>query len=130
MIKFKVGDKIICETPVGNKQIQNCIGTILYISYLYDNHIHDMAIEFEQNISGHSCEGRGKNFHCWWCDTANHKIKLICVEYVGIVNKIITSTILQLKDGSIVKTKDKNRYKINDIININDYIKDKIIMEV
>ena len=34
----------------------------------------DVCIEFDEFITGHSCEGRGKEGHCWWLPVSCLKV--------------------------------------------------------
>lgn len=53
--KFKIGDRV--------KNPSNGTGTIIYID---DDDTY--AVEFDKRFGGHTCGGRGKNGHCYWCD--------------------------------------------------------------
>lgn len=58
MIEFKVGDRVKCidsYSPVYNK-----VGTVICIG------AYEIGTEFDEFIGGHTCDGIGKDGHCWW----------------------------------------------------------------
>ena len=64
---FKVGDKVECTVTrrtTGNHKLLGEKGTIIKIRNLGDYYI--FAVEFDNNVSGHNCEGLGKHGHCYW----------------------------------------------------------------
>lgn len=56
--KFKVGDRVLTKKLWNNRDIK---GTI--IAFANNN---EYAIEFDEDIDGHSAQGKGKDGHCWW----------------------------------------------------------------
>ena len=62
--KFKVGDRVSCiEAHWGTLQVGD-LGTVIIVRD-YDFGI-DYGIEFDNEVKGHDCEGKGKDGHCWW----------------------------------------------------------------
>lgn len=62
MLKFKVGDRVrAIKDHDGNDHIVNQEGTVIISG------THDVGVEFDKAVDGHTCGGRGKDFHCWWC---------------------------------------------------------------
>ncbi len=59
MAKFKIGDKVRCKTGLH----EGAIGLIIADA---DSSL--PGVEFyEKRGTSHSCDGRGKPGHCWWC---------------------------------------------------------------
>ena len=67
MAKFKIGDRVKAVKEYdGNKNIVGKIGTVIALhGYGADN----IGVEFDDKIGfdGHTCGGKGKYGHCWWC---------------------------------------------------------------
>ena len=77
-MEFKVGDRVeyinnYCRIKIGQK------GTILGLD---KDSKHLIAVEFDNNISGHNCDGLGKQGHCYWLK--EEYLKLINDETVAV----------------------------------------------
>ena len=85
MAEFKIGDRVKAVKPWdGNYSIVDKIGTIVAISDIFRA---DLGVEFDDTIGfgGHTCYGKGKDGHCWWCPyyilehaPVNEKIVIKC----------------------------------------------------
>ena len=67
MAKFKIGDRVKAVKEYdGNKNIVGKIGTVIALHGYGADFI---GVEFDDEIDfgGHSCDGKGKDGHCWWC---------------------------------------------------------------
>ena len=67
MTKFKIGDRVKAVKEYdGNKNIVGKIGTVIA---LYDYGTGNIGVEFDDKIAFgvHTCGGKGKDGHCWWC---------------------------------------------------------------
>ena len=67
MAKFKIGDRVRAVNEYDdNENIVGKIGTVISV-YDYDTDF--IGVEFDDEIyfGGHSCGGKGKEGHCWWC---------------------------------------------------------------
>jgi len=62
MASIKKGDTLWCTLPRLAKPMK---GTIIAITNTVGKQI---GLEFEEEIGGHSCDGRGKEGHCLWCN--------------------------------------------------------------
>lgn len=61
MEKFKIGDKVQIVNYHGcNPRIKD--GMVGKVVDLTDS---DVGVEFDKNIWGHDCDGKGKSGHCW-----------------------------------------------------------------
>ena len=60
MKKFKVGDRVKCIKPFDGAE--ECVG--LYGTIICFDDSYDCGVEFDKNIYGHSCNGKGKGGHC------------------------------------------------------------------
>ncbi len=56
-----VGDRVVCDWDAGNTLIHNSHGKIIHT--MRECNIY--CVEFDEDIRGHDCLGRGKNGHCW-----------------------------------------------------------------
>ena len=60
-MEFNIGDKVVCVRAVcGHPQTFNKYGRIIYNARAY------YGVEFEEDVSGHNCNGHGKQGHCLW----------------------------------------------------------------
>ncbi len=60
MAKFKIGDKVRCKTGF----YKGAVGLIIAAAGSSM-----LGVEFyEKRGKTHTCEGKGKPGHCWWCD--------------------------------------------------------------
>lgn len=68
-MEIKVGQRVLCTTRVGNKNLANQVGKILFIGNSSNSHITSIVgIEFDNHINGHDGihhKWVGKNGHCW-----------------------------------------------------------------
>lgn len=103
MERFKIGDRVkAVEQWDGNYSIVGKIGTVVVISGIYRA---NLGVEFDDTIGygGHSCNGKGKDGHCWWCPDR-------ILEHAPVNDKIVITTdgkrtIANLYDGkTITKT--------------------------
>lgn len=62
MEKFKVGDKVKYTRVNYGKITAGTMGKIIVIG----NNNPKYGVEFDENITGHSCAGNGKNGYCWY----------------------------------------------------------------
>ena len=89
MERFKIGDRVKAVKPCdGNDYIVGKIGTIVAISDIFRA---NLGVEFDDTIGfrGHTCCGKGKDRHCWWCPD-------LILERVPVNEKIVITT-----DGKI-----------------------------
>ena len=85
MAKFKIGDRVKAVKECdGNKNIVGKIGTIVGMCGCGCGLI---GVEFDDNIGrgAHTCEGKGKDGHCWWCPDYT-------LEPVRVNEKIVITT--------------------------------------
>ena len=64
MAKFKIGDRVrAVKEYERNPNIVGKIGTVITMCDC------DIGVEFDDEIGfcGHTCGGKGKDGHCWWC---------------------------------------------------------------
>lgn len=103
MAKFKIGDRVkAVKEYEGNKNIVGKIGTVIALNG-YDTD--RVGVEFDDTIGfgGHTCGGKGKDNHCWWCDD-------YILEPAPVNRKIIittdgkTTTAKMYAGKSIIKT--------------------------
>lgn len=103
MAKFKIGDRVKAVKPWdGNYDIVDKIGTVVVISNLWGVHF---GVEFDDTLGfgGHTCDGKGKNGHCWWCPD-------YILEHAPVNDKIVittdgkTTTATKYDGKTIVKT--------------------------
>lgn len=58
--KISKGDKFVCTLKRLSKPL---IGTVIALTNEPGKKI---GLEFEEDVKGHSCDGRGKDGHCLW----------------------------------------------------------------
>ena len=100
MAKFKISDRVIAVKEYdGNKNIVGKIGTVIA---LHDYGADNIGVEFDDEIgfAGHTCGGKGKDGHCWWCsdDTLRRNEKIV------ITTDGKTTTAKMYAGKSIIKT--------------------------
>lgn len=84
-IEYKVGDRVKCVDS--DLHLHNKIGTIICVDE------DEIGVEFDEFIWGHTCDGIGKNGHCWWIYEDNFTDKIF-ISYYDL-EKIETVTINQ-----------------------------------
>lgn len=77
-MEFKVGDRVKCVS----NYFQNTVGQKGTILGLDKDSKLLIAVEFDRNIDGHSCNGMGKRRHCYWL--RKEYLKLINDETVAV----------------------------------------------
>lgn len=68
--EFKVGDRVRCVKANWGKLKVGDLGTVIDVK-------EDGAagVEFDNEVGGHDCYGKGKDGHCWW--QRKHEIELV-----------------------------------------------------
>lgn len=103
MERFKIGDRVKAVKPWdGNYSIVGKIGTIVAISNIFSA---DLGVEFDDKIGfgAHTCYGKGKDGHCWWCPD-------LILERAPVNDKIVittdgkTTTATKYDGKTVVKT--------------------------
>lgn len=64
---FNVGDRVkyVSKDPCdGNYKIIGKVGTVVDVEEL-DFDYKRVGVEFDEDVNGHSCDGKGKKNHCW-----------------------------------------------------------------
>ena len=72
--KFQVGDRVRCikrDYEIGGINIVNELGVIRETG---DSNV---LVEFDNNIGGHSGNGKGKDNHCWWIMNSSEYLELV-----------------------------------------------------
>ena len=60
-MEFNIGDKVVCVKAVcGYPWTLNKYGRVVCYTQRY------YGVEFEENVSGHNCDGHGKQGYCLW----------------------------------------------------------------
>lgn len=68
---FNIGDRVVCvEAIFGFPCTLNKYGRVIW----YDGC--DYGVEFEENVGGHDCDGRGKQDHCLWASPRSLQLAL------------------------------------------------------
>lgn len=81
--KFKVGDEVVISTQYptmssGSKNFDNVKAKLVVVT---DDTI---GVEFNKDIGGHDCDGKGKSGHCWYY-TSIHVISIeFPIDYFSI----------------------------------------------
>lgn len=73
---FKVGDRVVCvEATDGNRYTVGKHGRVIRVRPEEGKHGHDVSVEFDKDVCGHSCGGNGKWGYCWNCgkETLRHE---------------------------------------------------------
>ena len=103
MAKFKIGDRVkAIKEYDGNENIVGKIGTVII---MFDHVRDQIGVEFDDTIGfgGHSCGGRGKDEHCWWCsDRILEPVR--DNEKIVITTDGTTTTAKMYSGKSIIKT--------------------------
>lgn len=71
-MKFKKGDRVIVlecvSADILGRKLDGKVGTVL--EYHKDscefNVDNLLGVEFDENVDGHCCDGKGEWGHCWW----------------------------------------------------------------
>ena len=104
MAKFKIGDRVKAVKEYdGNKNIVGKIGTIVGMCSCGCGLI---AVEFDDNIGSgaHTCEGKGKDGHCWWCLDYILEPVPVVNEKIVITTDGKTTTAKMYANKSVIKT--------------------------
>ena len=91
MAKFKIGDRVKAVKEYDdNKNIVGKIGTVVEMCGC------EIGVEFDDNIGhgAHTCEGKGKDEHCWWC-----------VDYILEPIPVVNEKIVITTDGTTTTAK-------------------------
>lgn len=104
MGKYKVGDRVTITKKCivdGKLFTKGLAGKIIDESRSYAK---EVCVEFDENINGHSCHGKGLFGHCWWFDSDN-----LQPAFAETKKIVITSdgkeTLARLYDGNKVINK-------------------------
>lgn len=65
---FEVGDRVqyVSKEPyAGNEKIIGKFGTVVDTTELYCRYARRIGVEFDEDVNGHSCDGKGMKNHCW-----------------------------------------------------------------
>lgn len=74
--KFQVGDRVRCikkDYEIGGINIVNELGVIREA----ETGASSVLVEFDNNIGGHSGDGKGKDNHCWWVMNSSEYLELV-----------------------------------------------------
>lgn len=74
--KFQVGDRVRCvkrDYEIGGINIVNELGVIREA----ETGASSVLVEFDNNIGGHSGNGKGKDDHCWWVMNSSEYLELV-----------------------------------------------------
>lgn len=74
--KFQVGDRVRCikkDYEIGGINIVNELGVIREA----ETGASSVLVEFDNNIGGHSGNGKGKDNHCWWFVNSSEYLELV-----------------------------------------------------
>ena len=74
--KFQVGDRVRCikrDYKIGGINIVNELGVIRKA----ETGASSVLVEFDNNIGGHSGNGKGKDNHCWWVMNSSEYLELV-----------------------------------------------------
>lgn len=74
--KFQVGDRVRCikrDYEIGGINIVNELGVIREA----ETGASSVLVEFDNNIGGHSGNGKGKDNHCWWIMNSSEYLELV-----------------------------------------------------
>ena len=104
MAKFKIGDRVkAIKEYSGNYEIVGKIGTIVG---MHGCNCGLIGVEFDDNIGryAHTCEGKGKDGHCWWCLDYILEPVPIVNEKIVITTDGKTTTAKMYANKSVIKT--------------------------
>ena len=74
--KFQVGDRVRCikkDYEISGINIVNELGVIREA----ETGASSVLVEFDNNIGGHSGNGKGKDNHCWWVMNSSEYLELV-----------------------------------------------------
>lgn len=74
--EFQVGDRVRCikkDYEIGGINIVNELGVIREA----ETGDSSVLVEFDNNIGGHSGNGKGKDNHCWWIMNSSEYLELV-----------------------------------------------------
>ncbi len=74
--EFQVGDRVRCikkDYKIGGINIVNELGVIREA----ETGASSVLVEFDNNIGGHSGNGKGKDNHCWWIMNSSEYLELV-----------------------------------------------------
>lgn len=74
--KFQVGDRVRCikeDCEIRSINIVNELGVIREA----ETGASSVLVEFDNNIGGHSGNGKGKDNHCWWVMNSSEYLELV-----------------------------------------------------
>lgn len=74
--KFQVGDRVRCikeDCEIRSINIVNELGVIREA----ETGASSVLVEFDNNIGGHSGNGKGKDNHCWWIMNSSEYLELV-----------------------------------------------------
>lgn len=75
-LEFQVGDRVRCikkDYEIGGINIVNELGVIREA----ETGASSVLVEFDNNIGGHSGNGKGKDNHCWWVMNSSEYLELV-----------------------------------------------------
>lgn len=113
--KFSVGDRVVCTCEYcGNAKTKGARGKVVEVEKR-PNGEDDIAVEFDKNIDGHSCNDAGKYGYCWWCDPSILKKlethfgfsvgdRVVCIRNNGAANvytKGVHGTVVMFDNGLV-----------------------------
>lgn len=81
--EFQVGDRVRCikkDYEIGGINIVNELGVIRETG---DSNV---LVEFDNNIGGHSGNGKGKDNHCWWFMNSSEYLELVDNNRVKVID--------------------------------------------
>lgn len=81
-MRFKIGDRIrICKDYIGRPFSVYEFDNFRLTGTIVDIRKNKIAVEFDENIGGHTCNGKTKPEHGWWIfDYQYYNIELILNE--------------------------------------------------
>lgn len=102
---FKVGDRVVGVGEHDGITIDGLVGTIIN-----DRQNHGYCgVEFDKDIDGHSCFGRGKYGHCWNVDT--NKLKPYSNDWKVVIIPEGDKTLGRLyENGKVVKSVETKKH--------------------
>lgn len=72
--KFQVGDRVRCIKKDYESSGINIVNELGVIREAGDSSV---LVEFDNNIGGHSGNGKGKDNHCWWITNSSEYLELV-----------------------------------------------------
>lgn len=104
MAKFKIGDRVKAVNECDeNHKIVGKIGTVIAIE---DFGTSAIGVEFDDKVGfgTHTCHGKGKNYHCWWCPDYILEPVPVVNEKIVIITDGKTTTAKIYAGKSVIKT--------------------------